>query len=264
MNKIKLILSYIFGFILSVSIFSLAVLFIVKNTASDKTFMFKLMDENNYYDKVYNSICEDVEDYMMSSGLEKEILDGVIQKDKVKEDITNYVNYLYEGKLYTVDTTSIKTTLKTNIDKYLKGLNLGINNTNELELFIDDVAGIYKEEVSFYNTLDRVSSYLLKVTSLIDKALIANILLVGVLTIIVLVLRKINIGSCILGSGLILFLIKLFVYERIDSENILIVSDHFSLIVRSMFKYISEYMIYISVILICIGFILCLFKIHKK
>ena len=107
-------------------------------------------------------------------------------------------------------------------------------------------------------------SDLLKVTSLIDKALVANIILVGVLTIIVLVLRKINIGSCILGSGLILFLIKLFVYERIDSENILIVSDHFSLIVRSMFKYISEYMIYISVILICIGFILCLFKIHKK
>ena len=264
MNKIKLILSYIFGLILSIGIFFLAILFIVKYTVSDKTFMFKLMDESNYYDKVYKSICDDINDYMTSSGLEEEILKGVVNKSAVKEDITNYVNYLYEGKIYSVDTTSIKETLKTNIDEYLKGLNLGINNTNELELFIDDIAGIYKEEVSFYNTLDKVSSYLYKVSSLIDKALVANIILVGVLTIIILLLRKINIGSCILSGGIILALVKLFVYERIDAENILIVSDYFSLIVRNMFKYISNYMIYISVILICVGLILCLFKIHKK
>lgn len=264
MNKIKLILSYLFGFILSVSIFVLAMLLIAKNSVSNKTFMFRLMDENNYYENVYKSINEDIEDYMMSSGLESEVLNGVIVKDNVKNDIINYTNSLYDGSKYEVDTTNIHNTLKTNINKYLKGLNLGIDNTNELDLFINDVEKIYKEEVSFYNTLDRVASPLNKLCSLIDKAIIILCIFVLIFTIIILILRGINIGSCILSSGLILFLFKLFIYERIDSQNILIVSEEFSLIVRSMFKYISNYMINISIILICVGFILSLFNFSKK
>ena len=264
MNKIKIILSYLFGFILSLGIFLLAILFISKKTICDKTFMFRLMDENNYYEKVYNSINEDVEDYMMSSGLETVILNNVIVKSTVKSEIINYVNYLYEGKKYNVDTTYIHDTLKTNIDNYLKGLNLGIDNTNELELFIGDIEGIYKEEVSFYNTIDRLASYLKKLPNILNKALIIDIILVGVLLILLLLIRVVNIGSCIFSSGLILFLIKIFIYERIDSQNILIVSDHFSLIVRNTFKYISNYMISISVILLSVGFILCLFDLSKK
>ena len=100
MNKIKIILSYLLGFFLSISIFILAILFIVKKTVSDKSFMFRLMDENNYYERIYKSINEDIEDYMMSSGLETIILDGVVEKNIVKKDIVNYVNYLYNNEKY--------------------------------------------------------------------------------------------------------------------------------------------------------------------
>ena len=264
MNKIKIIISYLLGIVLSISLFTLAMLFIVKNTVSNKSFMFRLMDENNYYTSIYNSINEDISDYMMSSGLESEVMDGVIDKNTVHSDIVNYINSFYKGKKYNVDTSKIHTTLRSNIDKYLKELNLGIDNTNELDLFINDIEKIYKDEVSFYNTIDRLSSYIVKANNLINKVLIINIIVVAILLILIIVLRSINIGSSILSGGLILFLVKLFIYERIDTQNILIVSDYFSLIIRSMFKYISNYMISISIVLICIGIILSLFKITKK
>ena len=62
MNRLKIILSYIFGFLLSVGLFVLSMLFIIKKTVTDRSFMFRLMDENNYYEKVYTSICEDIEE----------------------------------------------------------------------------------------------------------------------------------------------------------------------------------------------------------
>ena len=61
-----------------------------------------------------------------------------------------------------------------------------------------------------------------------------------------------------------IFLLKLFIYERIDSENILLVSEYFSNIIKSIFKYIGNYMENISIILILVGLILCLFKNRKN
>ena len=81
MNRIRIILSYILGLILSICLVILALIFISKKTILDKSFISRLFDENNYYENVYNSINEDILDYMTSSGLESEVLESVILKD---------------------------------------------------------------------------------------------------------------------------------------------------------------------------------------
>ena len=264
MNKVKIILSYILGLVISICLMGLALIFISKKTVLDKKFMNRLFDENNYYENVYNSIHEDVLDYMTSSGLEEEILQGVILKENVKSDIDNYIDSFYKGELYNVDTSYVEGTLKTNIDNYLKGLNLGVDNTNELDLFISDIGGIYKKQVSFYNTIDSFGPKVLKLNNLINKYTKILCIITIVLIVLLIVLGYVGIGSCILSSGFMLFLLKLFIYERIDTENILIVSEYFSSIIKSTFKYSGNYMINISVVLIVLGTILCLFKNRKN
>ena len=264
MNKIKIILSYILGFILSICLVLIVGIFVSKKTILNKKFMSRLMDENNYYELVYQSISEEIEDYMTSSGLEKEILNNVIIKDNVKNDIDNYMNSLYENKLYIIDTSYVENTLKDNINNYLKNLNLGVDNTNELDLFISDIGGIYKKQVSFYNTLDILNGKLYKISNLIDKYSILLYIITLLLIIIILIIRYINIGSVILSSGFMILLLKIFIYERIDVENVLLISDYFSNIIKSIFKYVGKYMINISIILIVLGFILCLFKNRKN
>lgn len=264
MTRIKIILSYLFGLVLSICLFLLCALLIGKKTVLDKSFVYRLMDENNYYDKVYTSINEDIMDYMTSSGLEKEVLDGVVDRDKVESDIKNYTDSLYTNNTYVVDTKELNTKLNNNIKNYLKKLNLGIDNSNELNLFVSDVEKIYREEVSFYNTIDILKPYISRIDKIINKVIIIDLIICLVLSLFMLLLRIINVGSCIMSSGFILFLVKLFIYERIDSSSILIVSDHFSLIIRSMFSYINKYMIIMSIALVISGFILCLFKSKKN
>ena len=264
MNKVKIILSYILGFILSLCILLLVVIYISKRTVLDKNFILRMFDENNYYENVYTSISEDVNDYMTSSGLESEVLDNVLLKENVKSDIDNYLNGLYSGTLYNVDTSYVEDTLKTNINNYLKGLNLGVDNTNELDLFTSDIGNIYKKQVSFYNTIDFVSSKIVKINNLINKYTKVLCVISVILLVTIILLGYVNIGSSFLGSGIMLFLIKLFIYERLDTDNILLVSDNFSSIIRSSFKYIGSFILNTSIILMVFGFILCLFKNRKN
>ena len=48
------------------------------------------LDTNNYYDQIYNHSKSTIEGYTYQLGLEKELLDSLYSKDKIKKDITNF------------------------------------------------------------------------------------------------------------------------------------------------------------------------------
>ena len=264
MKRIKIILGYILGFILSLSIFVLALSMITYKTILDKSFMDRLIDENNYYENIYNEIDMNVKDYITSSGFDETILDGIIVKDEVYSEISSYFDGMYNGKVYEVDSSKVEERLKDNINKYLVKHNLGLNDTQELELFIKDIGEIYKNEINMYGVLRGVVTRVTTITNIVRKVIIIDSVIVGACVIIVGLLRTINIGSCIMSGGLMLIIFRLFIYERVDTQNIEIINDYFSLILRSLFNYISNYMLEISVILIGVGFLLSLFKLGNK
>ncbi len=264
MNKIKVILSYLFGFIVSVSLFVLALLLIVKFSVFDKSFVYRVIDENNYYENVYKSISENIEDYMVSSGLDSSVLDGVVTFDDVKSDVKNYVDNMYNGKVYSADTSKMKDVLENNIKSFLSKQNLQVDSTSELDLFASDVVSIYSKEVSLYNMFDGYIPKIVKVNNLLNKCIVIDTIVLGISAVILLCLRFVSIGSSIMSSGLILLLVKWFVFERIDTNNVLIVSSNFSSVLRSIFRYISIYMLEVSVILIIIGFMFSLIKNKRK
>ena len=72
----------------------------------------------------------------------------------------NYLESLYLGEKYDVDTSTLKTKLSENIDNYLVSNKLEVSDRNELNLFINDVCNIYKKEVTFYNTFSYVDKYI--------------------------------------------------------------------------------------------------------
>ena len=264
MKKIKIILGYVLGLILSISLFILVISIICYKTVLDKSFMDRLIDENNYYENIYNEIDLNVKDYITSSGFDNSILEGIIVKEEVYNDISVYFDLMYKGKFYEVDSSKVETRLKDNINKYLVKHNLGVNDTQELDMFIKDIGDIYKNEINMYGTLRGFVNRVTTITNIVRKVIIIDGVIVGVSLIIVSLLRTINIGSCIMSSGLMVILFRLFIYERIDVENILIISEYFSNILKSIFNYISNYMLEISVILIGVGFLFSLFKIKDK
>ena len=260
MKRIKIILSYLLGFILSVSISVLGLLIIFKYTVFNKSYVKDLLVKNNYYESIYNYINEGISDYMVSSGLPESVIDGTFTKDDVERDVKLFIDSMYEGKRVDIDTTRLKDKLRNNINVYIKSLNLGIDNTDELDLFISDTAQIYTNEVKLYNMVDGFSHKFSEFGNIVDKAIIIDGVIDIILIIILIIFGTLNIGSSVMSSGIILILIRLFIFDRIDSKNILIFSESFSVIVKKILGNISLFMLISGISLIIVGFIVSLLK----
>ena len=56
MSRLKIILSYLVGLLLSFALLVLVLLLVVKKTIIDRPFVDRVIEENNYYTNVYERI----------------------------------------------------------------------------------------------------------------------------------------------------------------------------------------------------------------
>lgn len=260
MSRIKLILSYIFGFITSLLISILVMLFIVKYTVLDEKYIKGVLVKNNYYSEVYKGTIEEMKNYMVSSGLDELILDDIFSEKDIKRDINNYIDALYRSDKYEVDTSLVREKLTSNIDTYLTSNNVEVTNKKELELFKDDIVSIYKDEVTFYNRLNLIKGYINKGNKYIDGLIYGCSALILISIVILIVCKYKIISSALISSGLINLFIRLMIYEKIDIKHITIISDYFSESLRFILFRIGYYLLQSSILLIVVGLIILIIE----
>lgn len=265
MNRARIILGYIFGFICALLISVIVILFIVKKTILNKEYIIHQFDVNNYYRSVYDEINNDIKDYMVSSGFEENIVEDLFSLDDVEREIKSFIDATYVGVVYEVPTENIKTTLKGNIDKFLKSQNLKVDNPEEIDYFVSDIAEYYSDEVNLFGLANPLIKRVPKINSIINNALIGCCALFVIMFIVLILLRFKYIAGTVMSSGLILLVISMFVFNKIDIENILIISDHFSLVLKNILNYLNYLITNSGICLIVIGFTVSLIKkIEKK
>ena len=264
MNRVKLILSYLFGFITSVLLSILVILLLCKYSILNVDYIKNVLGKNNYYSEVYKGTLEEIEAYMISSGLEEEVLNNIFDESIIEKEVDNYLDSIYSGSEYTVDSQSVKDKLSTNIDNYLSSSNLEVTDKKELNLFINDIAKIYEDEIKFYNAAKFGKKYLTYGIKNIDK-IISFILGISLISIIILLLLRCKfISSTIIGSGLILLFIRFMIFEKIDIKNILIISDYFSKVIKAVLNDLGHNILMSSILLIGIGLIILLIELLGK
>lgn len=264
MNKIKIIINILLSFIISLLITFLSILIIFKISILNKNYVFKKLDNYNYYEKVSNNIRNNMENYMVSSGLPEDVLNDIYDNEKVTNDIKLFINNIYEGKETKIDTNNLVEKLDSNINNYLNNHNLKVTSNNSLELFKQDIANIYQKEVTLYNLINGFIKYFAKLNNIIK-------IVIPILVISIIILSLINIfinkskyfGSIIIASGINILLLKIIVIDKIDIQNILIISNEFSDIVRELFLNISSDIIFLGIVLIIIGLIVNIFLLRK-
>ena len=258
MNKIKILLGYLFSFLLTIIIFLLCLVLILKvNVNKEK--VINILENNNYYENVYNEILEEMNNYMVSSGLSGEILNDIFTKERVKNDINNYVNNLYLGKVNVLETKDIEEKLTNNIDNYLKENNLKISNKESINMFKKDITNIYSEEINLYKMLNGFVDNIYEIYNLLDKIIVALAIACFVIFVIILLLKVKYIGSILIANGLMLILSKYLILNNIEVNNITIISDYFSIILRNIVNNIYNNILYFGVFSIVIGLIITLF-----
>ena len=259
MQKVKIILGYLNGFIITILLSILSLLLIVKYTLYDENYIKNTLNKNNYYTNVYNDTYEDMKDYMVSSGLPDTILEDIFTLDEITKDINEFINNIYNGKITDLNTDFIKERLEKNIDEYLTQNNIAVTNESDLESFNDEITNIYKNQVCLYKTLNSFINIINKIGNKLDKIIIILALILIIFTTVTFIFIKINyFGSLFISSGLILLFIRLLIFEKIDIQNILVISENFSIILKNILNNYGDLLLKISIFEIIIGFIISL------
>lgn len=256
LKKNKIILSYILGFVTLFLLVLLILVLILKFTISNKNYLYHLVKSNNYYQTIYDEINDEMESYLMSTGFTNDILNNLYTKNEVINDINTFIENTYNGKVTNLEKNNIKEKLDKNIEDYLAKSNLNVLNKNELVLFEDEIVNIYHNEVTLYKMADIFIPKYHKLNKMVNIIL----LILGATTIVfIIILKKIkmySLGAILLGTGMIMLFIQMAIYDRIDMDNILVITENFSQLLRIILKHISKMMSFI-------GIILCLFGVFK-
>ena len=146
--------------------------------------------------------------------------------------------------------------LDNNINKKIKANNIEVVNKNDITSFEKDIVDIYINEITLYGMANGIIEKINIINNYINKIMI----ILGILTIIMFVLLFVikkykYLGSIIIANGLIIIFLYIAIYENIDSENLLIITENFSIILVNIIKNIGSLLLKMSIVSIVVGFV---------
>ena len=266
MHKTKKIIGYCLSFILTILLVIFIILTILKTTVFNENYIIKTFDDNNYYKLVSDKILENMEDYMRSSGLDKEILTDLFTEKDIKNDVKKYLDKIYKDSNIKFDDSKLKEKLVNNINDSLAKHNLQITDQEAIDSFVEEMVKLYRNEVNIYNLVDNYVNKFHKVINILDILFIA-LLMVCVLLLLSIILMRVHcLAPSMLASGLILVFLRFVIYEKIDFKNLLVISDEFSKILNHVLTKIANDMAHCSYIFVGLGIILAIVEsiMHAK
>lgn len=252
MNKV---FGYILGFFASIILAAISILLIMKMTIFNKEYVFKSLEASNYYDKVYDEIEKDMKNSLRSSGLDESVVKNLYKKNDVKNDIRNFVGSIYSGSKYSVFTDEIEKKLNSNIDVYLKSKKIELEDKKALDSYVSNIIDIYSNEVSLYGYFQNYIGKIMKLSNVVDFSIAFGIIILVIIITINKYKFKIHFfGTSLLASSMMVIYLRYFIWDKIDYENILIISNIFSDVLRRILTSISNSFIYLGCLYALLGF----------
>lgn len=252
-NKINYLLYYLSEFLLSVILIILVILFICSKTIFSPNYIIKELDKNDYYEYLEKEIKDEMSNYIVQSGLGKEVLDNIYSLDDIKNTTNSYVKAFYNNKELKVDSSKVKDRLEANIDKYLEEENIVATDREAMDKFVSQMSDIYEEAFSISSIIDKTSPYIVKVEEYVNIAIVAVCVIFIVLVLLAKLYFKKNILTTVMmtTSFIILFIMYYLTY-KIDFSNLVLLSNskiinNVALSIISCFKNTSFIMIVLSI-----------------
>lgn len=260
--RIKLLLKYLLEFVLSILIFGFVMLLVFKSTIFNENYVLNKLEETNYYELLHNRIKENMSYYIVQSGLRKDVLDDIFTKEDVKISFNSMVKSLYNDSKVTIDTSKIKEKLESNIDNYLSKTNIFVSDSSSLDMFVVEIEKVYKENISLSNMFNLVQSKFYKIYTIIDKLLIALAITIIVISILLLLVSKLNwVSIPFMTSGILLLISNLFVKYNVNIKNIVFYNDEVSELIKTFILDILNKISTYGLVLLTFGFVFCCFRV---
>lgn len=252
---IRKLLNFSLNFVMSILILGLICIQLISSTVFNKEYIKEKLKENRFYERSYSDIIEDFENYTMQSGLELEILDGLVSKEKVTSDINSKIDSSYSGEKVKIETDSIRTELNNRINLALEENNRvpSDDEKKSIQKYEDVITGCYQDGILYGKEFSIKDNYLKKAKNI---CLISVVCIGVVLTIINRNLFRFiaNIGINLVFAGTLCISIRYLLEKRVI--HILILDSKFSNFLVNMIVDIISKFYKVGIIAILIGFLL--------
>ena len=256
----KSIINYILSIILALAIIVFYLINLASSTVLSEQYILSKLDEHDYYNKIHEQIKLNFENYIHQSGLEEDVLDNIITKEKVKKDTHIILGSIYDGLNQEVDTNEIRENLNKNIEKYIKSTSLTKEQKSSIDTFVNHICNEYKTTISHFTFENQINQYYSKIIKYINMSKKVLLITIGIdfLLLIVLNLKKIykcftSVGVSFVIIGLIVLVSNIFINIKIKVQAILILNDAISEVIRNILSEILNSSLIIALFTLIFG-----------
>ncbi len=264
MRVVRLIFQYIFTVILAMSVLVLILINILSSTILNESYIMSKLDEEDYYNKIYETAKSNFENYINQSGLDEEVLNNIITKEKIEKDTKIIINNIFDGTNTEIDTDEIKNKLNENIDNSL-GRKKTATEEKTINEFVNIICNEYKTTILKTSYEGKINTFYKKAVTTIDLAKKALLILIAVLIIFIILLTIKRIyrllaraGVAFVIDGLLLVLAKYYIDLKIKIETITILNNSVSVVLRNILRDILNIIAKDGAILLGLGIVLIL------
>ena len=264
-SSIKIILKYLLLFISSLMVIMIALVTTFKFTLFNSNYVKNEFEKNNYYNKLATEIKTEMSYYTEQSGFTDDVLDNVFTENDVKYDFNRYINSLYTGEQFTIDTNEIEDNLNKNITAQLKGSNFKAANTEEIKKFVKQMTTIYEKEIKLMGYVDSAKNIISKVVYMCAKVLF--VLVAGLVLSVLIYLKAFktrDLSVMFYTSSFLLLFFVLYFKNSIDINNISIYSELISNIIKELINNVLNIICVSSCSLLGLGLIIDLLKKERR
>ena len=256
MSKKKRLVSYLLSIALVVSLFATIVLTTLNCTILSTVNVKKKIANANYYEETKKIIVESCKDYVMQSGFDESIMDGVVNTYDVQFDVDGLVDYIYEGKEFEVHSNLIRANLDKNISEYIAANNFVVNEETQKSIneFEDTIQKIYERNIEYSkDTVKQIAEKNKKIKRIVPIAMIVCGIISVVLFLLIKEISTPSLGISALATGAILVFLKVYSGTTVAINNILLMNKAFSNALISVANQIIQALFVLGIILCVVG-----------
>lgn len=258
MKIVRKIISYILSAIVVTLMSVTIILAMINNVIFSKSNVKKHMNKVDYYTEISNIIKDSVNNYIMQSGFDESIMDSVIPKEKINNDIDKVIDAIYEGKEIDISTEEIRANLDKNVQQYIQQNNYKVDDQTKKDIakFEDKIESIYENSITYSkNAVKQVVSYFKMAKRITRLALIAVSILLIIFAFITYKINRASFGISLLATGIICIFFKCYSGLNIAVNNILMINKTFSNLMINLINQVVQYIFISGIILTVLGIV---------
>ena len=259
----KNILRYIIAIILTILIIAFLLINLLSSTILSENYILLKLDETNYYNKMYQYVQSSFENYIYQSGLDENVLDNIVSKEKIKKDTKIIIGNIYDGLNEKIDTQEIKDNLNANINNSFKNQKMNTTQKEAIEQFVSEITNEYTKTMSHSNYEAQINSDYkkgMKYIGIAKKVMLISIAVLVILLILLSLRRTYRIfttiGISTLASGTFFAITNLYIMSKIKIQTITILNDAISDCVRNILQELLNTIKNESLIFVLVGIFL--------